>query len=45
MRHFVRRNRDGRNRAPVVMLWQKAHGLRVRVIVVTKIGHIDTDRL
>ena len=34
MRNFVRRNRYGRQRTPVMMLLQKPYGLILRIVVI-----------
>ncbi len=41
--HFVRRHRDRRNAAPVVMIRAQPHHARVRVVVVAERGLLDAD--
>ena len=41
VRHLVRRHRDRRDRAAVVMLRRQAHGERLRIIMVAAVGALD----
>src|SRR5262249_30597739 len=45
VRDLMRRDRDGRDGAPVVMRRQKPHRLRVGIVVVAVIGGLDFDGL